>query len=379
MKKRILTVFLALALCVGQAVPAFAAPSAEDAAKCVNLSIKMGDTTFEYIKQGEFGDRIIVNKDMKLTQWDGSPLTGTGYNAATSDTVFTATHSGSADDGSYITICSTAFVNNGSGVYEQDWYTSQVLTQDGEFLDVNVAYPLDKELTLKAGQSVEFKLPTVTTHGKVETDVFYFLEIYLNYPNSDTTYTMGLLPFKLDDAAVDAYFAEQKSTPAFTDVPSWFEKEVAWAVEKGITNGYGGSTTFAPTAECPHTQILTFLWRAENKPTATAKAPVTVASYYQDAVNWAYEKGLIDASFNPDALCTRAQAVQYIWQARGKQEAKTEASFTDVTADATYTRAVSWAVEKGVTKGYGGSDTFAPNRVCNRGEIAAFLYRAYNN
>ncbi|MDE7170928.1 MAG: S-layer homology domain-containing protein [Oscillospiraceae bacterium] len=172
------------------------------------------------------------------------------------------------------------------------------------------------------------------------------------------------------------------STPkpvfAFTDVPSWFEKEVAWAVEKKITNGYGGSATFAPTVGCPHTQILTFLWRAEGKPQA-AKAPITVAAYYQDAVNWAYEKGLIDTSFNPGALCTRAQAVRYIWQALGRQEAKTAASFSDVAAGASYADAVSWAVEKGVTKGYGGSDTFAPDRVCNRGEIAAFLYRAYNN
>ncbi|MDE6259696.1 MAG: S-layer homology domain-containing protein, partial [Oscillospiraceae bacterium] len=171
----------------------------------------------------------------------------------------------------------------------------------------------------------------------------------------------------------------QPPAPAFTDVPSWFEKEVAWAVEKGITNGYGGSSTFAPNVECPHTQILTFLWRAADKPTASVKAPITVASYYQDAVNWAYEKGLIDDSFQPDALCTRAQAVQYIWQALGKQDAKTAASFSDVDAGASYADAVSWAVEKGVTKGYGGSDTFAPDRVCNRGEIAAFLYRAYNN
>ena len=88
---------------------------------------------------------------------------------------------------------------------------------------------------------------------------------------------------------------------------------------------------------------------------------------------------MIDNSFNPDTPCTRSQAVAYIWRAQDEPEAKEAASFSDVDADAPYAAAVSWAVEKGITKGYGGSDTFAPNRVCSRGEIVCFLYRAYNN
>ena len=171
-------------------------------------------------------------------------------------------------------------------------------------------------------------------------------------------------------------FAAENSVPAFTDVPSWCAKEAQWAVEQGITNGAGGATTFAPTLECTHDQILTFLWRAEGKP-AAAKAPVTAASYYQDAIDWAYEKGFIDNSFQPSAPCTRAQAVWYIWKALGEPNASKAAAFTDVDAGADYAAAVSWAVEKGVTKGYGGEDTFAPDRVCGRGEIVCFLHRAY--
>lgn len=166
--------------------------------------------------------------------------------------------------------------------------------------------------------------------------------------------------------------------PAFTDVPSWFEKEVAWAARKGITNGYNGNTTFAPDVECPHIQILTFLWRAADKSASSAKCPVPVASYYQEAANWAYETGLIGDDFEPNAKCTRADAVSYIWQALDKPEAAEAASFPDVDAGAPYAGAVSWAVEKGVTDGYGGN-IFAPDRVCTRGQIAAFLYRAYNN
>ena len=104
-------------------------------------------------------------------------------------------------------------------------------------------------------------------------------------------------------------------------------------MEQGITNGAGGATTFAPTLECTHDQILTFLWRAEGKP-AAAKAPVTAASYYQDAIDWAYEKGFIDNSFQPSAPCTRAQAVWYIWKALGEPNASKAAAFTDVDAGA---------------------------------------------
>ena len=102
-----------------------------------------------------------------------------------------------------------------------------------------------------------------------------------------------------------------------------------------------------------------------------------MAAYYQDAINWACEKGLIDDSFNPDALCTRAQAVWYIWKVLNEPSAPAS-SFADMGGYEKYAKAVSWAVESGVTNGYGSSDTFAPGRVCSRGEIAAFLYRAYN-
>lgn len=168
------------------------------------------------------------------------------------------------------------------------------------------------------------------------------------------------------------------AVPAFTDVPEWCAKEAAWASFEGITNGYGGSTTFAPGVECPHTQILTFLWRAADEP-AAEKSPFTVAEPYQGAVDWAYEKGLIDDEFNPDAPCTRSQAVRYIWLALDAPEASKSAGFSDVDAGAPYAEAVSWAVENGVTNGDGSEDTFAPDKVCSRGHIVTFLYRAYHN
>ena len=172
--------------------------------------------------------------------------------------------------------------------------------------------------------------------------------------------------------------AGPSQAPGFTDTPSWCAAEAQWAAEKGITKGYGAKDKFAPGVECSQAEILTFLYRAENKPSAGGKSPFTVASYYQDAVDWAYGKGIIGDDFNPASPCTRAQAVTYIWKARNQPEAKEAASFSDVEAGSPIAPAVSWAVENRVTKGYGGADTFAPGRVCSRGEIACFLYRAYN-
>ena len=111
------------------------------------------------------------------------------------------------------------------------------------------------------------------------------------------------------------------------------------------------------------------------KPTADP-SPVTVASWYQDAVNWAYEEGMIDQSFKPDAPCTRASTVKYIWQAFSSKSAPAS-DFIDVSAsvDNCYA-AVNWAVANGVTGGTGGG-AFSPDRTCMREEIVTFLHRAY--
>lgn len=169
------------------------------------------------------------------------------------------------------------------------------------------------------------------------------------------------------------------TTPAFTDVPAWCANEAGWAVRNGITKGTNGSgTTFSPDRTCTDAEILTFLHRAAGGRKAASPSPFTVESYYQDAVDWAYEQGLIGASFRADALCTRAAAVSYIWRARGSGPSNASNSrFTDVPSNANYAGAVSWAVENGVTAGTGDGSTFSPNKTCSRGEIVTLLYRAY--
>ena len=150
----------------------------------------------------------------------------------------------------------------------------------------------------------------------------------------------------------------------------WYAGAVDWAVFKDITNGTEKGK-FSPTQTCTHAQILTFLYRADR---GGGKAE---AADMDKAVEWAREKGMIDDSFNGGAFCTRADAVNYIWQALGKEDAKAS-SFTDVPAGAAYAKAVDWAVTNGVTNGTNAAQTeFSPNKVCDRGTIVTFLHRAY--
>lgn len=171
------------------------------------------------------------------------------------------------------------------------------------------------------------------------------------------------------------------AAPAFNDVPAWFREAVNWAAENGVTTGTS-YYKFSPDKDCTQAQILTFLWRAAQEPRTDTPCPVTLPAslnYAESALAWAAEKGMIDGSLDPKAPCTRAQAVSYIWQALGKEEAQA-GSFPDVDAGADYAAAVAWAVENGVTNGFDSGDgtfQFRPGKVCSRGEIAAFLHRAY--
>ena len=171
--------------------------------------------------------------------------------------------------------------------------------------------------------------------------------------------------------------------PKFTDVPSgaYFAQPVAWAIEKGITKGKGAGT-FKPADPCTRAEIVTFLHRALGKPAAGSSASFTDMPTNKDfvgAINWAVAKGVTKGkgpgTFQPNATCTRAEAVTFIWRALGKPTAPATTKFTDMPGNADFQKAISWAVANKVTTGKTGS-TFAPNDTCNRGEIVTFLHRA---
>ncbi len=111
----------------------------------------------------------------------------------------------------------------------------------------------------------------------------------------------------------------------------------------------------------------------------TVFADVPTGAYYYHAVLWAAENGITSGTskttFSPDLQCTRAQIVTMLWRAAGCPAVKASASFADVAADAWYAAAVAWAVEEGITLGTG-AGVFSPDAVCTRAQIVTFLFRA---
>ena len=170
----------------------------------------------------------------------------------------------------------------------------------------------------------------------------------------------------------------------FTDVPTgaYYEEAVGWAVKEGITKGTSDST-FTPDGVCTRAQAVTFLWRAAGSPAAKAGslpfADVKAGSYYDDAVRWAVENGVTvgtsATTFSPNATCSRAQIVTFLWRAQKSPAAGSANPFDDVAGSAYYADAVQWAVQKDITKGTGAT-AFSPDANCIRAQIVTFLYRS---
>ena len=172
-------------------------------------------------------------------------------------------------------------------------------------------------------------------------------------------------------------------TGVFVDVAtgSYYEDAVDWAVENGITKGTD-DTHFSPDGICTRAQAVTFLWRTAGSPASkTSTMPFTdvpVGSYYYDAVLWAVENGITegtsDTTFSPNMTCSRAQIVTFLWRSEKSPAAGTANPFADVKSTAYYADAVLWAVKENITKGTT-STTFSPNADCTRAQIVTFLWR----
>ena len=172
-------------------------------------------------------------------------------------------------------------------------------------------------------------------------------------------------------------------TGVFVDVAtgSYYEDAVDWAVENGITKGTD-DTHFSPDGICTRAQAVTFLWRTAGSPASkTSTMPFTdvpVGSYYYDAVLWAVEngitKGTSDTTFSPNMTCTRAQIVAFLWRSEKSPAAGTANPFADVKSTAYYADAVLWAVKENITRGTTNT-TFSPDADCTRAQIVTFLWR----
>lgn len=186
--------------------------------------------------------------------------------------------------------------------------------------------------------------------------------------------------------AIEVIFMKANGNPqtgVFVDVAtgSYYEDAVDWAVENGITKGTD-DTHFSPDGICTRAQAVTFLWRTAGSPKPETRAmpftDVPVGSYYYDAVLWAVEngitKGTSDTTFSPNMTCSRAQIVAFLWRSEKSPAAGTTNPFADVKSDAYYADAVLWAVKENITKGTT-STTFSPDADCTRAQIVTFLWR----
>ena len=183
---------------------------------------------------------------------------------------------------------------------------------------------------------------------------------------------------------IKADFIAQTVDSVFADVSAdaYYYEAVKWAADKGITGGMS-DTLFAPNAACTRAQIVTFLWRAAGSPEPkqlSTFGDVPADAYYAKAVAWAVENGITDGTsdttFAPGTICTRAHGVTFLSRAAGSPAVSGSAAFTDVPADAYYADAAAWTEQKGITGGIG-NGLFGPHNNCTRAQIVTFLYRMY--
>ena len=195
----------------------------------------------------------------------------------------------------------------------------------------------------------------------------------------------GKYSFTMPDGKVEikAVFAKKVETSPFGDVSTdaYYNQAVQWAQEKGITDGIS-SNLFGPKQPCTRSQIVTFLWRAAGSPepkgTVAGMTDVVPGSYYAKAVAWAIENGITTGTAEGTFSpdATCTRAQAVTFLARAQNAKATgKTAFSDVPADSYFADAVAWAQANGVTTGTS-ETTFSPDSDCTRAQIVTFLYRA---
>lgn len=208
-------------------------------------------------------------------------------------------------------------------------------------------------------------------------------KLTLTEKDSKYTFTMPSSNVTVKTTFIMDKSKDEEPNP-FADVSasSYYYNAVQWAVKNGITGGTS-ATTFSPDAPCTRAQAVTFLWRAADSPAPSSTempfADVPTDAYYYNAVLWAVENGITGGTsattFSPDAPCSRGQIVAFLWRSKQSPMVAAENPFMDVNAADYYHDAVLWAAENGITGGTG-ANTFSPDAPCTRAQIVTFLYRA---
>ena len=230
-----------------------------------------------------------------------------------------------------------------------------------------IAWDLPLTTVLKDGKEYAWTFTTTDTH---------------NY----TTLTGKLIPY-VDDGTdyIPGVIDGNSGSFNFHDVSrfDYFYDAVKWAAENGIASGTG-RYTFSPDAVCTRAQTVTFLWRAAGSPMpryrTCAFTDVDSRDYYYNAVLWAVEQGittgLTATTFGPDVTVSRGQVATFLYRAASASKPNTFNPFTDVKTTAYNYDAILWAYDNRITTGTSDT-TFSPDASCTRAQIVTFLYRYY--
>jgi len=237
--------------------------------------------------------------------------------------------------------------------------------------------------TIRPAGTIAWDLPltTVLEDGKAYAWTFTPADTH-NY----TILTGTLVPY-VDDGMdyIPGVIGGNTGSFNFHDVSrlDYFYDAVKWAAENGIASGTG-RYTFSPNAVCTRAQTVTFLWRAAGSPLPRYRVcpftDVQPSDYYYNAVLWAVEQGITTGlnatTFGPDVTVTRGQVATFLYRAASAAKPSTFNPFTDVKTTAYNYDAILWAYDNRITTGTSDT-TFSPDAYCTRAQIVTFLYRYY--
>ena len=311
------------------------------------------------IETGAFTLKNPTKSGYTFTGWSGTGLDGENNMTVT-------IHTGSTGNRTY----TAHWRYNGSG-HSYSYYTIKATAGAGGSIapsgNVSVREGRDQTFTITPDKG--YAVANVKIDGKSIGAVKSY-----TFENVRRTHTIEVIFMKANG---------NPQTGVFVDVAtgSYYEDAVDWAVENGITTGVSANR-FDPNGVCTRAQAVTFLWRAAGSPAPRSRTmpftDVPASSYYYDAVLWAVEngitKGTSETRFSPDDTCTRAQIVAFLWRSEKSPAAGTANPFADVKSTAYYAGAVLWAVREDITKGTTNT-TFSPDADCTRAQIVTFLWR----
>ena len=311
------------------------------------------------IETGAFTLKNPTKSGYTFTGWSGTGLDGENNMTVT-------IHTGSTGNRTY----TAHWRYNGSG-HSYSYYTIKATAGAGGSIapsgNVSVREGRDQTFTITPDKG--YAVANVKIDGKSIGAVKSY-----TFENVSRTHTIEVIFMKANG---------NPQTGVFVDVAtgSYYEDAVDWAVENGITQGTD-DTHFSPDGICTRAQAVTFLWRAAGSPAPRSRTmpftDVPAGSYYYDAVLWAVEngitKGTSETRFSPDDTCTRAQIVAFLWRSEKSPAAGSRNPFADVKSTAYYADAVLWAVKEDITKG-STNTTFSPDADCTRAQIVTFLWR----